>query len=138
MITGKPALIYDALMTKVGTLVTGSPTLPVSYPEPVETFVPPTDGKYIEVIDFTNQPAWEGLASGVLDQGILQLTVIWPKNAGLIGPKQVVASIKTHFAKATRMVSGSVGVKVTREPWAASPIIEADKVRIPITIFWTA
>jgi len=138
MITGKPALIYDALMTRVGTLVTGSPTLSVSYPEPVTTFVPPADGKYIEVIDFTNQPAWEGLASGVVDQGILQLTVIWPKNSGLVGPKQIAASIAAHFSKGTRMVSGSACVKVTREPSAASPIVEADKVRIPITIFWTA
>lgn len=138
MITGKPALVYDALMTRVGSLVTGSPTLPVSYPEPVQTFVPPADGKYLEVQDFTNQPAWRGLAGGSLGQGILQLTVVWPKNNGLIGPKQVVASIKEHFTAGTRMISGGVTVKVTHDPDEASHISEADKLRVPITIFWTA
>lgn len=137
-ITGKPALVYDALMTRVGTINTGSPDLPIAYPESAATFNPPSDGKYLEVADFTNAPAWQGVSSGRMDQGLLQVTVVWPKGDGLVRPKQIAAMILDHFAAGTQMSSGGYWVKVTQAPYAATAIVETDKVRIPVIIPWRA
>ncbi len=137
--TGKPAQIFDALMTKVGTLSTGSPTLPVAYPDVgFDPAVSAPAGKYLEVTYFPNAPAWEGLSAGALVQGLLQITVVWPRGKGHVLPLQIAETIKTHFAKGTVLVSGTTKVKVTREPVVASPIIEDHDTRIPVTISWTS
>lgn len=137
--TGKDAQIFDALMTRVGTMVLRSPAIPVAYPDiAFDPATEATDGKYVEVSYFPNRPAWEGVAAGALRQGLLQLTVVWPRGAGLVAPLQIAELIKTHFAKSTAIVSGTTKVKVSREPWAASPLIDARETRIPVTIPWTA
>ena len=137
--TGKPAQIFEALMAKVATLSTGSPTLPVAYPDVgFDPAVSATDGKYLEVAYFPNAHRWVGLSTGALRQGLLQITVVWPRGKGHVLPLQIVNSIKTHFAAGTVMVSGTTKVKVKEEPVDASPIIEDHDTRIPITIPWTA
>ena len=130
--------IMLALFARVGTLVTGSPTLPVSLPEPTKTFVPPADGKYLEVSFHANRPAWEGIAEGRLDQGLLQVTVVWPKNKGVIAPARIADVIIAHFPLAHVMSQGTAKVKVTRQPWMASPLIDPSELRVPVTIPWSA
>lgn len=137
--TYKAAEVYDALMIKAGTLAIGSPPLPIDVPEPDVVFTPPADGKYLSVTEFPNRPRWEGLSSGVLDQGLLQITVVWPKNAGLYAPKVVAGQVIAHFAKGTVMVStGGVKVRIVNEPWTASPLTEGSELRLPVTIPWQA
>lgn len=130
--------IMLALFARVETLDTGSPSLPIAFPEAGSTFKPPGDGKYIEVSFFSNRPAWEGLAEGRLDQGLLQLTVVWPKNKGLIAPGRIADAIVEHFPLALPMRQASANVRVTGQPWASSPLIELSEVRVPVTIPWTA
>jgi hypothetical protein len=137
-VTGKPAQIIDALLARLQAL-TLDPELPVAWPE--VAFAPETDapdGKYLAVSFFPNRPAWEGIASGKVDQGLLQVSVVWPKGEGQIAPLQVAASVMAQFAKGLELVSGATKVKVYGEPWAAPPIVEADKVSVPITIPWKA
>lgn len=130
--------IVRALFARVETLVTGSPSLPFVLPEPTRTFVPPADGKYLEVAFHSNRPAWEGLSEGRLDQGLLQVTVIWPKNKGVLAPVRIADEIIAHFPLAHEMFHGSAKVKVTRQPWMASPLVDPSEVRIPVTIPWAA
>lgn len=139
MSTGKAAQIPDALLARCLTLVTGSPTLPLALPD-IE-FDPKVDapnGKYLAVEYFPNRPAWEGLSAGKLDQGLLQITVHWPRGAGIIAPLEVVETIKTHFAKGVVLTSGATNVKLAREPWASAPLIEPTETCTPITIPWNA
>jgi hypothetical protein len=128
-----PDLIAAALLARCATLAVGSPALPVAYPE--ITFDPPTDGKYLEASLFFNRPAWEAVDSGKQDQGLLQVTVVWPRGAGVIAPMEAAAEVLDHFPKA---LSLSDGVRISAQPWAASPIIEGSETRIPVTIPWTA
>lgn len=131
--------IAEALLAKVATLTVGSPALPIAYPE--IDFDPETeshDGKYLDVRDFTNRPAWEGLTAGKLDQGILQITVVWPRSLGVIAPKAAADEVMAHFAKGTIMVHGSAKVKVSSEPWQAAPLSDDADLRVPISIPWTA
>jgi len=134
-----PSEIADALLARAATLTVGSPALPISMPEVAfDPAADATDGKYVEVQFQPNRPAWEGVSSGRQDQGLLQVTVVWPADRGLIGPLQHVQDVLDHFAKDTVMISGSAKVKVYAEPWAASPLTEASELRIPVTIPWKA
>ena len=130
-----PAEIASSLLARCATLEVGSPALPIAYPEPASTFEPPADGKYLEVSLFYNRPAWEGLSSGRMDQGLLQITVVWPKNMGLPGPLRHAAEVIDHFPKGQALADG---VRVSGQPYAASPLIDASDVRVPVTIPWIA
>tara|TARA_R110002051_G_scaffold230715_1_gene292715 strand:+ start:3035 stop:3433 length:399 start_codon:yes stop_codon:yes gene_type:complete len=128
-----PADIASALLARVATLSVGSPALPIAYPD--RPFNPPADGKYLEASVFFNRPAWEGLTTGRMDQGLLQVTVVWPKGQGIPGPMRHAADVMAHFPKALTLTNG---VKVSAQPYAASPILDGADTRIPITISWTA
>lgn len=137
-ITSKPAAIYDALMAHALLLESQGPKLPVSVPEPIEAFVPPSDTGYIEAANFPNAPAWNGLSRGKVDQGLLLLTVVWPKNDGLIRPMEVAGAIEAHFAMGLKLFSAGRAVKISAEPYTVAPVVEPDSVRIPVTVPWTA
>lgn len=134
-VTGAAAQYMDALFARCATIVTGSPTLPVAYPE--VAFTPPSDGKYLKVEDFSNKPAWEGLSSGSLAQGLLQITVVWPRGVGTIAPAQIAQTVIAHFNKGLSLFSGTSRVTITQEPYAASPLTDDISVRIPVTVSWT-
>jgi hypothetical protein len=78
------------------------------------------------------------VSAGVLDQGLLQVSVVWPKNQGLIAPNEAAADVMAHFAKNTVLVSGETRVRIHQEPYTAPPLSDADKVTIPVTIPWAA
>lgn len=128
-----PDQIADALLARCATLAVGSPALPIAMPE--IAFTPPASGKYLDVRDFTNRPLWEGVSGGKIDQGLLQVTVVWPPRQGVIKPKAAAAAVMAHFAKGLVLAHG---VKINGEPWAASPLSDDSEVRVPVTIPWTA
>jgi hypothetical protein len=133
--TGKAAQVLDALLARVAAL-TLSPTLPVAYPE--VAFDPPADGKYLAVSFFPNRPMAEGLTNGRVDQGLLQITVVWPKNQGLIAPAGIAQAVIDHFPNGLALQSGATRVKISGQAWQAAPITDTDRVSIPITIPWAA
>lgn len=112
--------------------------LPISYPEPATTFVPPADGKYLEVAFSPNQEKWHGLGGGRIDQGLLQVTVVWPPRDGIINPTRVIDDIVDHFAFLTVMTYGTATVRVSRQPRWVTPMSQPDKARTPVMIPWTA
>lgn len=127
--------IQQALFARVGTLSL-SPALPVAWPE--VAYTPPADGKYLRVDLFTNRPRWEGIASGRIDQGLLQITVIWPKGRGIVAPGAIADAIIAHFPLGLQLTHGSASVKITSQPWAASPLSEDRQLSIPVTVPWSA
>lgn len=124
--------IAAALLTRCSTLNVGSPALTIAYPD--VAFTPPPSGKYLDVALFYNRPLWEGLAAGKIDQGLLQITVVWPRHQGVIKPLAVADAVMAHFPKGLELG----GVRITAEPYAASPLIEDSQVRVPVTIGWQA
>lgn len=134
--TGKVAQIADALLARAALLAVGSPALPVAMPG--VSFTPP-DGAYIEVNFFASPPKWEGVASGVIDQGRLVVGIIWPKKLpGIIGPLEAAEAVRAHFPKGLQLTSGATTVKVALEPYAGSPIQLPDRSVTAITIPWVA
>lgn len=132
----KAAEIPDALLTHLGTLEYGSPPLTIAMPD--VAFNPSSVTSYFEAGYFRNAPVWEGLASGVLDQGLLVVSVVWPKGEGVIAMNEAAQAVVDHFPKGLTLKSGSTGVKINREPVIASPLPEGDKTIVAVTISWTA
>ncbi|WP_297803405.1 phage tail terminator-like protein [uncultured Brevundimonas sp.] len=127
--------VTDALLSRVGSLVL-SPVLPVAYPG--LSFAPPSDGKYLRAEVFHNAAKWEGATAGRMDQGLLQVTVVWPKGKPTIQPITVADAVMAHFAKGTEMVSQGRKVTVTAEPVMATPIYEDSSTLVPVTISWAS
>lgn len=128
--------VRRALAARLETLA-HSPALPIAWPEAGQTFSA-TSGPYLQVDLFFNRPRWEGLSEGVLDQGLMQVTVVWPKNQGLHGALGAAEAIRAHFAPPRVLRHGGTGVKISGQPWTASPLSEPSEVRVPVTIPWTA
>lgn len=131
-----PAVVAALLMEHCEAMVIGSPALPIAWPE--VNFTPPVSGKYLRIDLFTNAPFWQGVTNGRMDQGLLQVTVVWPRGQGIIKASEVAALVMEHFAKGLVLIGSGVRVKINREPWAASPITEDDKTSIPVTVSWVA
>lgn len=136
-----PAIVAGLLLARCETLNVGTPKMPVAMPD--VTFTPPVDDKgspapYLRVDLFSNAPFWEGLASGKIDQGLLQITVVWPKGKGLIVQARAVAQVMAHFPKRLKLFGPATRVTIHREPWAASPLLGDVSSETPITISWTA
>lgn len=138
MATGKPAQILDALLARALLMETTGPTLPTALPEQASEFVPPDDGKYLEVGFFPNANFWEGLTAGEMAQGLLGVTVVWPKGQGLVVPLEKVALVAAHFNKGRELISGTTKVKINKEPVQTPHLIEGNKVSIPVNISWEA
>lgn len=131
-VVGDMAVVFDTLMGRTGQISSGSPSLPISWPE--KEFTTPDDGRYLEVIIFPNRPSFEGLASGRVDQGLLQISVVWPKGEGVIAAMEIADEVAAQFYMGSRFGR----IKVYRQPWISTPLSEDDRVKIPITIPWVS
>lgn len=137
----KASEIPDALLTHLSSLVVGSPPMPIAMPD--IAFTPPSDEEgdplpYVEAGYFRNAPLWEGMTEGVMDQGLLVLSVMWPKGQGVIAMNAAAQAVADHFPKDLRLRSGSTGVKINKEPVIASPLPEGDKTIVAVRISWVA
>ena len=133
-----PAAVAAALLSRCETLEVGSPVLPVAFPDvPFDPAVEAPDGRYLTVDLFNNAPFWEGLTSGRIDQGLMQITVVWPKGEGLAA-RRAAAEVIAQFPKNLTLPGSGVRVKINRETWQASPILDDDSTSIPVTISWVA
>lgn len=134
-----PAIVAGVLLARCETLNVGTPKMPVAMPD--VTFDPAVkapDGRYLRADLFSNAPFWEGLTSGRIDQGLLQITVVWPKGKGLIVQRRAAQQVMDHFAKGLKLFGPATRVSINREPWAAAPIKGDVSTETPITISWTA
>lgn len=127
--------IFAGLKARCEILSIGSPPLDVVWPEPETVYEPESiDTVYLEVLVLTNVPRWQGVNTGDVKQGLLQITVVGPKNRGIEDQAEVVDAIMAHFPNGQAVWPA----KVTGHPWAASPISEDHRLRIPVSIPWTA
>lgn len=125
--------IAAALLARAETLSVGSPALRVAHPD--IAFTPANGETYLEVSIFYNRPAWEGLKVGRLDQGLLQVTIVGPKGAGVPRLMRLAQEVVDHFPKGLTLTGR---VRVSAQPYATSPLLEASDTRVPVTIPWAA
>lgn len=136
MATTTDAMIFTALVAKLQALV---PALPIAGPN--VTFPAagqPTPAKYL-TIDFLpnrNRPFPIG-DDAEPHQGLFQVSVKWPKGNGIADALDVAGAIIDHFKNQTLFVGG-LQIKINREPWAASPMQDDDRLIIPVSISYIA
>ena len=134
-----PAAVARLLLARCEAMSIGSPVLPIAMPDVAfDPGVKAPDGRYLRVDLFNNAPLWDGLSIGRIDQGLLQVTVIWPKGKGTIKPLEAAAAVEAHFHKGLTLYGPGLRVKVNRSPWTASPLFEDSRTLIPVTIPWVA
>lgn len=135
MATGIDAIILAALLDHLATLVL-SPALPVAYPGvlfPAAGQQKPDN--YLQVSFLPNRTDTLSVGKGQqMHQGILQVSVYWKAGIGYVKPLDVADRIIKHFAKGTRIISGTVKIKVDNKPWVSGPVQEGDRVQFPVTI----
>lgn len=125
--------IASALLARAASLSVSSPALRIAMPD--RPFTPGNGETYLEVSTFYNRPAWEGLKSGRLDQGLLQIAVVGPKGQGVPRLMRFAQEIIDHFPKGQNL-GGTV--RVSGQPYASSPLLDASDTRVPVTIPWAA
>jgi hypothetical protein len=135
--TGKMAKIAESLFARATDLETTGPSLPLSVPEDPD-FSRPADLKYLEAQVFYNVQQWRGLSAGKMDMGLFQVSVIWPKNKGMIAPSNAVDQVMAHFPKGLRLFNGSTVVTISDEPYQGFTLDDDDTVKLPVVIPWSA
>lgn len=106
-------------------------TLPIAWPD--RSFTPPADG-HLEVGVMHNGQRWGGLTSGHLKQGILQITVVRPRNLGAPKTDAVVDTVVARFPQARRIGPA----KITTDPTHGDALYDANRTLVVISIPWTA
>jgi hypothetical protein len=138
MLTGTEACIFKAMMDHL-TMLTFTPAMPIAGAN--VTFPPagqPTPSKYLRLAFMPNRPIPYPIGDDPEPrQGILQVSVIWPKGTGIIDPLNIAGQIIDHFKNQSLFATG-VKITISSEPWAVGPLIEDASVQIPVTIPYIA
>ena len=133
MITGVDARIADALLSHLQDADLG---VPVAWPG--ADFTPP-DGPYLAVSLFPAPVTTATIATHDRRDGIMQVSVFWPRGAGIIGPMELAGRVADRFPRTTRLIAGAgQEVRIDRTPSQAAPVQEPGWVQIPVTINWTS
>ena len=138
MATGVDANILAALCEHLAALAL-VPALPIAFPGVAFPEVGEDKPEiYLAVAFLPNQTRRITLGSDPQQKrGIFQVDVYWTAGVGLIKPLDVAGQIIDHFKNQTLFTSG-IRITITGEPWAASPLSEDDRVKIPVTITYHA
>lgn len=128
------ATIYALLNERLLTL---SPAYPISWPEVAFS----SDGSaYLDVTFIPNIVARDFVGSDAPHraEGLYQVSVVAPRNAGIISPLDIAGAVAAHFPADLALTSTSPALKVriSKRPTVAAPMTEDADVRVPVTISW--
>jgi hypothetical protein len=137
MATSTEAMILQALIERLEAL-TFTPPLPIAMPGVAFPESGATPENYLRADIMFNQ-TWQITLGDDPQQkrGIFQVSVVWKKGVGLIKPLDAAGAVINHF-KNLDLWAGETRITIDREPWAASPLQEPDRVSIPVSISWHA
>jgi hypothetical protein len=72
------------------------------------------------------------------EQGIFQITLMYPLQAGSAAAAARAELIRTTFKRGTSMVSGAVTVRIDKTPEISSGRVDGDRFAVPVKIRWFA
>jgi hypothetical protein len=132
--SGKIAHVKQKLYERVEAMA-ASLDVSVSYPN---STLFPTEDWYIEAKVFPNSPRGQVLGSGRLDQGLLVISGVFPKNTGDIEPSNIAETIMSWFPHNLNLHSGGHKISVVSEPYEGVAITRSDRYVIPVIIEWVS
>lgn len=145
--TGTEAIIAETVLEYLADMQVGSPPLEIAMPGRAFT---PTEEAYLRADWIPNRT--RALSLGVDDpnqhQGLLQITVLWPLDRGIIAPADIASEIAEYFERGTTLTSGDITVRFEQAP-TVGPALKlpdtsvtrlqaSDRIQIPVTIPWIA
>jgi hypothetical protein len=117
-------------------LATVTPSLPTAQ-ENVE-FSPTPGSAYQQVTLLRAQPANIEIGPGYFDQGIFQVNLFFPKNAGPDPAEAQAEKIRAKFPFGGSLSSGGVTVNITGTPEVAPARPDGDYFMLPVKVRWSA
>lgn len=129
--------IADLLLAHVDSLPF-SPELAVSFPG---IGFSPADGvTYLEAVLLPNATVTRSVNTGGANQyqGIIQVSVMHPIGTGAIAAMDVAGQVIEHFTRGTALQGDDFAVRIIKQPWAAPPMTEPDRIRVPVSIPYIA
>lgn len=98
------------------------------------TFQPPESGNWLEVIANWNGSSEYGIQNPAVERGFFRVLVCGRHGKGLVPVQEVAEQIVSAFPKGS-----AFGAAVTDErPSISGPIVDKDRLTIPVTIRWRA
>jgi len=136
-LVGKLALVADAMLGRLETQA-GLLGIPVAMPN--AAFVPDftVADWFIEARFFPNSPKAEGITTGLMDHGILQISAVFQRNMGAIVVLEAAEALKTMFPKNLELFNGGFKTTVHRAPYASSPFDRVDQYVVPVIVEWSS
>lgn len=128
--------IYNAIAPLVTAFAAAqSPALPVAYPGlPLDPT--PDDGIWLDFRVFWNdgeELGWDDSGMTV-ERGFFRVIVCSQPGEGIVASQQIAELLVAEFAKGTEFSTA----RVDRSPTIGGPIVESDRVMIPVTVWWRA
>ena len=126
--------IRAALETRLNTL---SPALSTAW-EGVP-FIPSTGTPYQNVNVLMNESENPTLGDAMYRQrGFMQVLLCYPPGTGAKAAATRAELVRNHFPRGLGLSSGGTDVLIDRTPSIAPAIIDGDRYRVPVTIYFSA
>lgn len=137
-VSGLEANVAQTLLAKMHTFAFGNPALAFADPEiPFDASVQ-ANPQYIALSVLWNMHMWESIdGSPAMGTGILQASVYFPKDKGIIKPLEIAGAIIQAWRNLNLFGEG-VKVKISAAPWNTGPLSDATRVWVPVNIPWVA
>lgn len=121
MPTSTEARIKALLFARLGTLTGAAGALPIAWPN--LSFTPPASGKFLRVDFIPNRVDRVFIGSGEPHQmrGLLQVSVMWPLNAGTDAPYDIAGAIVAAYPVDLPLWDGDLRVRVYERPSGSTP-----------------
>lgn len=109
-----------------------SPALSTAYEN--VAFVPVADTPYQRAETMFARPDNREISANFLEQGIFQVTLCYPPNAGPAAAATRAELIRTAFKRSSSFASGGVTVTVSDTPEVKPAYVDGDRYCVPVCI----
>jgi hypothetical protein len=131
----KQAAILEALTEHLKTFPS-SPSIPI-VESPEQDYKPVLDQEYLIAQPFLDETQTLYVGAGrKVYAGIFQVTVVYPRNSGILLAIELSDRVVDHFAKGTIIDGDGVRVKINRQPSQATPTPDGAWLRVPVSIVY--
>lgn len=137
--------ILKALQTKAIAAYAQSPLVSAPYTWPASgearikavgiTFEPPTDGRWLEFVNITNNRGGDYWGDGRVYQGNFRIILHWmPDQQGAYVPGRILDNIAGQFTKHQRLAYGEATVEIYDVPQASGVIESGSELLFPVAL----
>lgn len=118
-------------------VIAQSLSLPIA---PLDKPFTPPSGPYLRArtIRNTNRNQFVSDTSSTEFRGIFQIDVIGLTSTGVKAADALAGQIAKSFDRSTSLVGATLRLKSDKRPDVATAMIEVDRIRVPVSVFWHA